>query len=145
MEEIKKNKAKRILSIFLIVQVVFWLLCAAFNLFTSDTAPVKKVFISALMMINAGVFFTLMLLLGKNKPQVFFITLGVLLVSAAFLISGGITGWEYVILAFIAVSIGVLVWSGVKNAYRFVKEKIEELLDSDDHFISVWSQSAHII
>ncbi len=141
----KKPRAKRAISIFLIVQVAFWLLCAAFNLFTSEAAPVKKVLLSALMMVNAGVFLALLLFVGKNKPLVFFLTIAFLLVNAAFIISGGISGWEYVMLAFIAVSLGVYLWFHVKRAYRFVKEKMQEIMDDHDGILNVWSHAARVI
>ena len=141
----KKPRAKRAISIFLIIQIAFWLLCAAFNLLTSEAAPVKKIFISALMVVNASVFLALLLFVGKNKPLVFFLTIAFLLVNAAFIISGGISGWEYVMLAFIAVSLGVYLWFNVKRAYRFVKEKFKEIMDDSDGILNVWAHTAHVI
>ena len=145
MNEDKKATHRRALSIFLIVQVVFWLVCAVFNLLTSDVAPIRKIFISTVMIINAGLFFMLLLFIGKNKPKVFFMTLGIMIASVAFLASGGITGWEYVILAFIMVSMGVLIWSNVKRLCLFIKEKVEALINSNDRFISDWARAAHLV
>jgi len=129
--EAKKSKTKRIISIFLLTQMVFWIACAFFNLYTSNAGIVRKISVTAVMFLNAGIFLVLTFFVGKSKPLVFFITVGFLLINAAVIIAGGISGWDYVILAFIAVTLGVYLWFNVKKVYKKVKAKIQEKMDEN--------------
>jgi len=127
----KPSKTKQIVSIFLVVQVVFWILAAFFNLATSKASNLQMISGTALMFINAGVFLVMALLATKERPMVTVVTFGVLLATIAFTISGGISGWDYAVLIFAAISLGAMVWFHVKKAYFWVAEKFGELIDKE--------------
>ncbi|MEX1308480.1 MAG: hypothetical protein AB1Z19_08130 [Eubacteriales bacterium] len=127
----KQNRIKRVISIFLLVQIAFWIIAAFFNLYTSKAPTLQKISATAMMFINAGIFLVLIILAKKDKPMVTVITAGVLLATIAFTIAGGISGWEYAVLVFAALSLGALVWVQIKKAYFWVQEKIGELIDRE--------------
>ena len=127
----KQNRIKRVISIFLLVQIAFWIIAAFFNLYTSKASTFQKITATAMMFINAGIFLVLIIMTKKNKPLMTVVTAGVLLATIAFTISGGITGWEYAILVFAALSLGALVWFQIKKAFTWVAEKVSVLIDRE--------------
>ena len=135
--ERKKKKTNKIISIFLLAQVILWVGCAFFNIYTSNASEMRKISVTALMFLNAGVFLILTLLVGKSKPVVFFITVGVLLLNAALLLAGGLTGWEYIALALIAVSLGLYLWFNVKKVYFKIKERVEKYIEKQSEFFEI--------
>ena len=126
-----QSRTKRIVSIFLVVQVVFWVIAAFFNLAVSKASNLQRISSTAMMFINAGIFLVMVLLTSKERPVVTVVTFGVLLATIAFTISGGISGWDYAVLAFAAISLGAMVWFHVKKAYFWVAEKLGELIDKE--------------
>lgn len=127
----KQGKLKRSLSIFLVVQIAFWIIAAFFNLYTSNASTFQKISATAFMFVNAGVFLVLALFVGKDRPLVAVATIGILLASVAVIIAGGISGWDYALLIFIATSLGITFWFQVKKAFFWVKEKLTDALDSN--------------
>ena len=127
----KQSRTKRVISIFLLVQIAFWIVAAFFNLYTSKASNLQKISATALMFVNAGIFLVLILLTKKNRPVVTVVTMGVLLATIAVAIAGGISGWDYAVLVFAALSLGALVWFQIKKAFYWVKERVGELIDRE--------------
>lgn len=127
----KQNRIKRIISIFLLVQIAFWVIAAFFNLYTSKASNLQKVSATAMMFVNAGIFLVLIILAKKDRPFITVVTAGVLLATIAFTIAGGISGWEYAVLVFAALSLGVLVWVQIKKAFMWVADQFSALIDRE--------------
>ena len=122
------SRTKRIVSLFLLVQIVFWVIAAFLNLYTSKAPVLQKISGTALMFICAGVFIVLIILAAKERPLVTVVTFGVLLAAIAFAIAGGISGWDYAVLVFAAISLGAMLWFQIKKAFVWASEKFGELI-----------------
>ncbi len=127
----KQSRAKRIVSLFLLVQIVFWIVAAFLNLYISKAPVLQKISGTALMFICAGIFIVLVFLASKERPVVTVVTFGVLMAAIAFTIAGGISGWDYAVLVFAAISLGALVWFQIKKAFFWIAEKVGELIDRE--------------
>lgn len=127
----KQSRTKRFISIFLLAQIAFWIIAAFFNLYVSKASNLQKISGTALMFVSAGIFLVLILLTKKDRPAVTVVTAGVLLATIAFTVAGGITGWDYAVLIFAALSLGALLWFQIKKAYFWVKEKVGGLIDRE--------------